>query len=242
MIRLAPYIAMRSDLSRRQAEKAILEGRISLDGQIVSTFCVDSVEGLVLDGCALERPKEARMWAYHKPVGELVTRYDPQGRATVFESVRTSVPEGPLVAIGRLDYESEGLLLFTNTPIIAHQLETSRWERTYQVWVRGRLCRKSLINLAKGACIDEIFYRPFTFVIGEQEGTRTCLTLKLQEGKKREIRLLMRAIKLQVLRLTRISFGPFELGTLGKGQLSEYASSTLRVALARGNIQIAPSS
>ena len=219
MIRLAPYIAQRAPLSRRQAEEAIKMGRIMVDGVVTTEFYAAAFETIALDGEALLLPPPAKMWIYYKPVGELVTRFDPQGRPTVFDAVRPQLPDGPLVCVGRLDYESEGLLLLTNNPAVAHSLEKGRLHRCYRVWLRGQLTEERIKELESGMTIDEIYYRPCRVMVERQSDGQSQVLITLTEGKKREIRVLMSSVHQHVTRLMRISFGTFRLGGLTAGNL-----------------------
>ena len=219
MIRLAPYIAQRAPLSRRQAEQAIKMGRIAVDGVVATDFYAESFTTIALDGADLLLPPSPKMWIYYKPVGELVTRFDPQGRPTVFDALRPQLPEGPLVCVGRLDYESEGLLLLTNAPSVAHSLEKGRLNRCYRVWVRGQLTEDRINALENGMTIEDIYYRPCRIMVERQSDGCSQVLVTLTEGKKREIRVLMSAINQHVTRLMRISFGPFRLGGLVAGNV-----------------------
>ncbi len=219
MIRLAPYIAQRAPLSRRQAEQAIKMGRIAVDGVVATDFYAESFTTIALDGADLLLPPSPKMWLYYKPVGELVTRFDPQGRPTVFDALRPQLPEGPLVCVGRLDYESEGLLLLTNAPSVAHSLEKGRLNRCYRVWVRGQLTEDRINALENGMTIEDIYYRPCRIMVERQSDGCSQVLVTLTEGKKREIRVLMSAINQHVTRLMRISFGPFRLGGLVAGNV-----------------------
>ena len=218
-VRLAPYIASHSAFSRRQAEQMIIQGRVTMDGQIIKEFVVPHIGSVSIDGQALERTPDPQLWSYYKPVGELVTRSDPQGRRTIFETLRTQVPEGRLISVGRLDYASEGLLLITNTPTLAHNLETSPLRRKYHVWVEGRLHPPHLFELSQGAYIEGIRYKPCRIKIIETKAGKAQLSMSLKEGKKREIRILLASIGLTVTRLLRLSFGSFDLGDLKERQL-----------------------
>jgi 23S rRNA pseudouridine2605 synthase len=219
VIRLAPYIAQRAPLSRRQAEQAIKMGRIAVDGVVATDFYAESFTTIALDGADLLLPPSPKMWIYYKPVGELVTRFDPQGRPTVFDALRPQLPEGPLVCVGRLDYESEGLLLLTNAPSVAHSLEKGRLNRCYRVWVRGQLTEDRINALENGMTIEDIYYRPCRIMVERQSDGCSQVLVTLTEGKKREIRVLMSAINQHVTRLMRISFGPFRLGGLVAGNV-----------------------
>ena len=228
VIRLAPYIAQRAPLSRRQAEQAIKIGRISIDGVVCTEFYSPPFETIALDGENLLVPPPPKMWIYYKPVGELVTRFDPQGRPTVFDAVRPLLPQGPLVCVGRLDYESEGLLLLTNAPSVAHSLEKGRMNRCYRVWLRGQLTSDRIKALENGITIEDIYYRPCRIMIERQSEGCSQVLVTLTEGKKREIRVLMSAVNQHVTRLMRISFGPFRLGGLTAGHVIPVADEAVK--------------
>jgi 23S rRNA pseudouridine2605 synthase len=219
VIRLAPYLASRTHLSRRQAEEALLQGRVKIDGQVVQGFHGDISGTLTLDDHLVPHETAApRLWIYYKPPGYLVTRTDPQGRPTVFERLLPHIDEPRLISVGRLDYDSEGLLLLTNAPLLAHTLETSRLARQYEVWVQGDVHEDYLELLRKGASVDGIRYRPCQIKILSTHRDYTRLLVTLREGKKREIRILMALIGLYVQRLIRHSFGPFSLDDLACDQ------------------------
>jgi 23S rRNA pseudouridine2605 synthase len=232
VIRLAPYIAQRAPLSRRQAEQAIKMGRITVDGVVATDFYAESFTTIGLDGTDLLLPPPPKMWIYYKPVGELVTRFDPQGRPTVFDALRPQLPEGPLVCVGRLDYESEGLLLLTNAPSVAHSLEKGRLNRCYRVWVRGQLTDDRIKALENGMTIEDIYYRPCRIIVERQSDGCSQVLVTLTEGKKREIRVLMSAVNQHVTRLMRISFGPFRLGGLVAGNVIPVADEAVNAFLA----------
>lgn len=226
MERLAPLLAQRFCLSRRQAEKAITQGRVTLDGEPMKHWFLEgNIEKIRIDGQIVPPLPLARLWTYYKPIGQLVTRYDPQGRPTVFETLRKHLPEGPLVCVGRLDFLSEGLLLVTNKPLMAHFLETSSWQRFYDIWVEGKISSSMLYTLSQGVYLKGIFYRPFKVKIMQKDGPFTQLRIGLREGKKREIRILMTSIGLTIHTLLRISFGPFHLSSFLPGNIKEIPSS-----------------
>jgi 23S rRNA pseudouridine2605 synthase len=230
--RLAPYIAARSVLSRRQAEQALLDGRITLNGIPITSFCFSqdqahSLNQLALDGTVLDLPP-AKVWMYHKPMGVIVTHYDPQGRLTFLEALGEHCPDGPLVSVGRLDLYSEGLLLLTNRPSIAHKLERSSWRRRYRVWINGMLSPEAMTWLEQGPTLDGIVYRPCSISIEQANAQGSCILLTLQEGKNREIRRLIGALDLKIQRLVRIAFGPFALRNLALGTLKDIPASFLK--------------
>lgn len=211
MIRLAPYIASRSALSRRQAERAILEGRVTVNGVVWRDFLIDSHSEVVLDGRPVSVLPSPMLWSYFKPRRQIVTRHDPQGRTTVFDVLRTYVPDGPLLTVGRLDYDSEGLLLVSNSPTLVHMLETSPMERCYTVHVHGCMKETHLERIRRGCTYEGIHYRPCAIKVQKRQGKNGILKIVLTEGKNREIRRLMRSAHLSVARLMRQSFGPFAL-------------------------------
>lgn len=221
MIRLAPYVARCSALSRRQAEEALLQGRVWIDGKMVTDFLVSQVGEVRLDGTLLEPPPTPNLWVYYKPREQIVTRWDPQGRLTVFDALRPKISEKRLLSVGRLDYLSEGLLLVTNTPAMAHGLETSGLKRTYRVWVRGKVDGDRLKKLREGVSIQGTRYRPCSLRLEQSQGETSRFWIALQEGKNREIRILMAWVGASVTRLLRLSFGPFILGSLGVGQVKK---------------------
>lgn len=161
--RLAPYIAARYPLSRRQAEDCIRNGHVSLNGAVVSQFALPVQElekgHIIIQGVSLKAsPDEPKIWLYYKPLHQVVTWRDPLGRETVFQQVRQHIPNGPLFSVGRLDYMSQGLLLFTNTASIAHNLEKNPWSRTYHVWVHGPLHHVPWRILGAGMCWKGVEY------------------------------------------------------------------------------------
>lgn len=228
LTRLSPYIAMRAQLSRRQADQAIADGRVTMDGVVVTSYNIVLTKPLFLDGKRLPEPDEARLWIYHKLPGEIVTRHDPQGRTTVFEKARHLLNyQGPLVSIGRLDYLSQGLLLLTNNPRLSHQIETSQWTRLYEVDVRGRLDERDLRTVEEGVCVEGIVYNACSIVPKKSQGSYHRLEIELDEGKNREVRVLMRAMGLHVVHLCRLRFGPLDLGRLRAGEIQEVSPSRL---------------
>lgn len=225
-IRLGPYLASRTALSRRQAEEAVRQGRLSMNGEVVSSYTLTLTGDLYLDGQKVCEPEERKVWIYHKPPREMVTHWDPQGRPTVFETVRDILRyEGPLVSVGRLDYRSQGLLVMTNTPKIAHTMETSRMPRVYDVEVQGLWNDKNIKEIEKGVCIDGIEFEPCQIRHKETRGEHHKFHITLTEGKKREIRILMEAIDLHVTFLCRLSFGPILLKGLPMGHVKELSPS-----------------
>ncbi len=231
--RLAKFMARSGVCSRRQAEEYILQGRITVDGQTVETpaFNVEGNETILFDGEKLPALEQTRMWIYYKPVGLVTTHKDEKGRATVFENLPPHMPR--VVSVGRLDLNSEGLLLLTNNGALSRELELPQnaWSRKYRVRVHGQINEEKFKNIEQGVSINGISYGKVKITIDEKIGTNTWLTVSLNEGKNREIRKLMQFAGLEVARLIRISYGPFQLGNLKKGELKEVPFKVLKEQL-----------
>lgn len=223
MERLAKRIAQAGVCSRRDAEKLILSGRVSVDGVVISTpaLNVNDTNVVMVDGRVLSEKPKARLWGVYKPVGLITTHKDPQGRPTVFESLPAKMPR--VVSIGRLDLNSEGLLLLTTDSHIARhaELPTTKWPRYYRVRVFGNVDPVKLAELEGGVTIEGIHYGRIEAEIDRQSGRNTWLYITLYEGKNREIREVMRHLGLQVNRLVRVAYGPFQLRGKQPGDLWE---------------------
>ncbi len=233
--RIAKRIARAGVCSRREAERRILAGRVSLNGQALRDPAVnvgprDLVE---VDGALLAAPEPARLWRYHKPAGLLTTDRDPEGRPTVFETLPPHLPR--VVSVGRLDLASEGLLLLTNDGGLARELElpSRGWVRRYRARVRGRVDEARLARLAGGAEIDGWRYGPITASLDEQRGGNAWLTVSLAEGRNREVRRVLEHLGHPVNRLIRLAYGPFQLGNLPRGAVAEVKRKALREQLGR---------
>lgn len=225
MERLAKRIAQAGVCSRRDAEKMILEGRVKVDGQTISTpaFNVELTNVVSVDGWNLSEKPKPRIWGFYKPVGLITTHKDPQGRPTVFDSLPSRMPR--VVSIGRLDLNSEGLLLLTTDSTIARyaELPTTQWPRYYRVRVYGEVDPRGLAELKTGITYEGIHYGRVDAEIDRQSGRNTWLYITLYEGKNREIRQVMRYLGLQVNRLVRVAYGPFELGDRLPNDLWEFS-------------------
>ena len=175
--------------------------------------------------------EKTRLWLYYKPVGFVTTHKDEKGRQTVFDILPSSMPR--VVSVGRLDMNSEGLLLLTNNGALARELELPKnaWSRRYRVRVHGKIDEEKMAQLQEGVVIDGVVYGKVSIVIDQKTGTNTWLTITLNEGKNREIRKLMKFIGLEVARLIRVSYGPFQLGSLKKGEVKEVAQKVLKEQL-----------
>lgn len=231
--RIAKYLARSGVCSRREAEKLIEQKRVTVNGEIVDSpaFNVEGTEKILLDGEKVTRPQDTRLWLYHKPVGLVTTHKDNQSRPTVFDNLPVGMPR--VISVGRLDLNSEGLLLLTNNGELSRALELPQngWSRRYKVRVHGFLDKKKIDDLAQGTVIDGVHYGSAKVVIESQQGTNAWLSVTLNEGKNREIRKLMNSIGLEVARLIRLSYGPFQLGSLKKGEVKEIPQKVLKEQL-----------
>ena len=234
--RLAKFMARSGVCSRREAEKLIEQKRVTINGEIVQTpaTLVEGNENILLDGEKLPQTETTRVWLYHKPVGLLTTHKDEKNRATVFDNLPAGLPR--VISVGRLDLNSEGLLLLTNNGELSRKLELPQngWKRRYKVRVHGVLNKNKLAELEKGVTIEGINYGAVKIEIESQNGTNSWLSVTLSEGKNREIRKLMNSIGLEVARLIRLSYGPFQLGSLKKGEVKEVPQKVLREQLGSG--------
>lgn len=231
--RLAKFMARSGVCSRRQAEEFIRQQRVTVNGEVVDTpaFNVSGNEKILLDGEKLPEKQENRLWLYHKPVGLVTTHKDEKGRPTVFDNLPVGLPR--VISVGRLDLNSEGLLLLTNSGELSRTLElpSNGWSRRYKVRVHGIVDDKKLQNLQNGIVIDGVSYGSIKAVVESKQGTNSWLTVTLAEGKNREIRKVMKAIGLEVARLIRLSYGPFQLGSLKPGEVREVPQKVLKEQL-----------
>jgi 23S rRNA pseudouridine2605 synthase len=234
--RIAKVIARAGICSRRDAEKLILEGRVKLDGVLITSPAVNVTENNVVqvDEKPLAPPEAARMWRYHKPSGLVTTHKDEKGRPTVFASLPRNL--GRVVSVGRLDFNSEGLLLLTNDGDIARRMEipASGWTRTYRARLFGKVTQADLDRLATGITIDGIKYGPVVADLERSKGMYSWATVKLKEGKNREVKRVMERLGLKVARLIRTAYGPFQLGQLAEGQVEEIPARMWREKLGIG--------
>jgi 23S rRNA pseudouridine2605 synthase len=228
--RIAKVIARAGLCSRREAERWIAEGRVILDGKILDTpaVTVTAANQIIVDGEPLPGAEKQKVWRYHKPAGLLTTHNDPEGRPNLFDSLPPEMPR--VISIGRLDLSSEGLLLLTNDGDLARELElpASGWLRRYRVRVHGRPDEKTLNSLANGVTVDGIRYKSIQAELDRQQGANAWLTVSLIEGKNREIRRVMEHLGWTVSRLIRTSYGPFQLGSLEKGEVEEVRGKVLK--------------
>jgi len=228
--RIAKRLARAGLCSRREAEAWIRAGRVAVDGKVLDTPAVN-VTGkstITVDGNPLPAAEPTRLWRYHKPAGLVTTTRDPQGRPTVFEKLPADMPR--VVSVGRLDLNSEGLLLLTNDGELARRLElpSTGWLRRYRVRVRGRVEPARLEALAAGIEIDGVRYGPIRARLDRQLATNAWLAIALAEGKNREVRRVCEHLGWPVQRLIRLSYGPFQLGKLARGAVAEVPARVLR--------------
>ncbi len=228
--RLAKRMAGAGLCSRREAEAWIAEGRVKVNGKKVLTpaLNVSSSDAVVVDGKLLQAREETRLWLYHKPAGLVTTHKDPEGRKTVFEALPKNLPR--VISIGRLDLNSEGLLLLTNDGSLARKLElpSTGWIRRYRVRAYGGITPSMLEGMKKGVTVDGINYGSIEAVLDSQKGDNSWLTVSLREGKNREIRKIFEHFGCTVSRLLRLSYGPFQLGSLAKGEVKEVTGKVLK--------------
>lgn len=231
--RLAKFMARSGVCSRREAEEFIRQERVTVNGEVISSpaFNVEGTEKILFDGEKLPQKDKTRLWLYHKPTGLVTTHKDEHNRETVFNNLPAGMPR--VISVGRLDLNSEGLLLLTNNGELSRELELPKnaWSRRYRVRVHGRLDKKKLAELQNGVTIEGVAYGKVEALIDSENGSNAWLTVTLNEGKNREIRKLMKYIGLDVARLIRVSYGPFQLGTLKKGEIREVPQKVLKEQL-----------
>src|SRR5204863_1899269 len=227
--RIAKVLARAGLCSRRDAERWIAEGRVAVDGTVLTTPAVTVTpdSNIRVDGKPLPGRERARLWRYHKPAGLVTTHRDERGRPTVFAALPAGLPR--LVSVGRLDLNSEGLLLLTNDGALARRLElpSTGWARRYKVRVHGEVEPERLAALEKGITMDGVSYGPIRASLEREQGSNAWIALALREGKNREVRRVLEHLGLPVTRLIRLSFGPFQLGNLARGEIAEVPKKVL---------------
>ncbi len=228
--RVAKVIARAGLCSRRDAEGWILEGRVSVNGKVLESpaFNVGATDEIRVDGQPLKEAERTRLFLFHKPRGLVTTARDPEGRPTIFDSLSEDLPR--VVAVGRLDINSEGLILLTNDGGLARVLElpATGWLRRYRVRAHGAIEQARLDALAAGVTIDGIHYAGIEARLEREQGSNVWIMMGLREGKNREIKRVLEHLGLSVNRLIRVSFGPFELGDLAEGEVAEVRTRALR--------------
>lgn len=231
--RIAKVIARAGLGSRREAETWIAAGRVAVNGTTIASPATDvtGADRITIDGQPLPARERTRLFLYHKPRRLMTTHADPQGRPTIFQNLPRGLPR--LISVGRLDFNTEGLLLLTNDGALARLLElpATGWLRRYRVRAHGAITQQQLDRLRGGLTIDGIHYGPIDANLDRQQGSNVWLTLEIREGKNREVRNVLGHLGLSVTRLIRVSFGPFQLGELDEGKVEEVRTRVLREQL-----------
>ena len=228
--RIAKVLARAGVASRREAERMIEAGRVSVNGKALTSpaLNVTSKDKIAIDNNPIAEAEETRLWLYNKPTGLVTTNSDEKGRETVFDHLPEDLPR--VMTVGRLDLNSEGLLLLTNDGALKRKLElpSTGWLRKYRVRVNGRPTDDTLAPLRKGVVLDREKFQPMNVSIDRQQGANAWLTVGIREGKNREIRRAMESVGLTVNRLIRISYGPFQIGQLKTGAVEEVRRKIVR--------------
>jgi 23S rRNA pseudouridine2605 synthase len=231
--RIAKVMARAGLCSRREAEAWIAAGRVTVNGQKISSpaLNVSPSDRIVVDGKPMPQAERTRLYLYHKPRGLVTTSADPEGRPTIFDALPKGLPR--LVTVGRLDLNTEGLLLLTNDGGLARVLEhpDTGWLRRYRVRAHGRVTQAQLDELRPGVTVDGVRYGPIEATMDREQGANSWITFAIREGKNREVRNVLEHLGLQVNRLIRISFGPFQLGDLDDGAVEEISTRHLKEQL-----------
>ena len=229
-LRIAKFIAQSGVASRRQAEKMIIEKRVQVDGKIIESAAlnIDKDSKVKVDGKEIFKQNKLRVWSLFKPNGIIVTNTDSKKRKTIYDILPNNLKK--IISIGRLDINSEGLILLTNSGEFSRYLElpVNNVERQYKVRVRGNIDIKKIKLIENGITINGVNYSKNKITIGKKTGVNSWLSITLREGKNREIRKLFSYIDLSVNRLIRISYGPFKLDDMKKGELREIPSNFLK--------------
>lgn len=228
--RIAKVIARAGVASRRESERLILEGRVTVNGEKITSPALDVLPGdkIMVDGRKLDEPQETRLWVYYKPIGLVTSESDEKGRQTVFDALPRDLPR--VMTVGRLDLNSEGLLLLTNDGDLKRRLElpSTGWLRRYRVRVNGSPSDLTFAPLRRGATIEGEEFAPMEIRLDSQQGANAWLTVGIREGRNREIRRAMAHVGLQVNRLIRVGYGPFKLTGMEKNEVVEVKRRVLR--------------
>ena len=234
--RIAKWLARAGIASRRDAEKLVEDGVVTLNGSKVThpaTFVTEG-DAVTVRGRPVATAERTRLFRLHKPDGLVTTHKDPEGRATVFEKLPEGLPR--LVSVGRLDLNSEGLLLLTNDGTLARKLElpSNGWTRRYRVRAWGAIDERALAALARGITVEGVKYGPIEASLESSAGDNSWISVALDEGRNREVRRVMAHLGLVVNRLIRVAYGPFQLGRLPRGAVDEVPGKVLREQLGAG--------
>lgn len=228
--RIAKILARAGVASRREVERMIEEGRVKLNGKVLTSpaINVSGTENIEVDDKPIAKIERTRLWLYHKPQGLVTTNHDPEGRDTVFDNLPDDLPR--VMSVGRLDINTEGLLLLTNDGGLARTLElpSTGWLRRYRVRAHGKIDQDKLDSLKDGIAVDGVLYGAIEATLDRTQGANQWITMGLREGKNREIKVVLGALGLEVNRLIRLSYGPFQLGELAQGKAVEVRGRLLR--------------
>ena len=228
--RIAKVIARAGLASRRGAEDIVRAGRVAVNGKVIDSpaLNVTTSDKISVDGKPLQAAEPARLWRYHKPTGLVTSAKDEKGRSTIFDKLPEELPR--VMSVGRLDINSEGLLLLTNDGELKRKLElpSTGWMRRYRVRIHGRPSDESFKPLRDGLTVEGERFQPMQITLDRQKGANAWATIGLREGKNREIRRAMEAVGLTVNRLIRLSYGPFQLGDLAQGTVEEVRPRIMR--------------
>jgi 23S rRNA pseudouridine2605 synthase len=231
--RINKFIANAGICSRREAERLIDAGRVKVNDKVLEElgYKVGASDKVEVDGAIIKAPKGLRFFVHHKPSGLVTTNKDELGRDTVFDHLPSDLPR--LVTVGRLDLNTEGLLLLTTSGELARALElpSKGWVREYRARVHGRVTDEKLAHLKSGVTYEGMHYDTMDTVVDQVMGGNSWLTIKITEGKNREIRNAMSVVDLEVSRLIRTAYGPFQLGQLNRGAIQEIKGDALRAML-----------
>jgi 23S rRNA pseudouridine2605 synthase len=231
--RIAKVVARAGLASRRDAEEWIVQGRVTVNGRVINSPALDVTANdvIAVDGAPLPPRERTRLFLYHKPRGLMTTHADPEGRPTVFDHLPEGLPR--LISIGRLDFNTEGLLLLTNDGGLARVLELpdTGWLRRYRVRAHGEVTQAQLDQLRNGIEVDGVKYGSIDATLEHDQGANVWLVFAIREGKNREVRNVLAHLGLEVNRLIRVSYGPFQLGELGEGAVEEIKTRVLREQL-----------
>ncbi|MGB5905168.1 MAG: pseudouridine synthase [Xanthobacteraceae bacterium] len=231
--RIAKLMSRRGLASRRDAEEWVTQGRVTVNGRVINSPALDVTENdvVMVDGKPLPERERTRLFLYHKPRGLMTTHSDPEGRPTVFEHLPEGLPR--LISVGRLDFNTEGLLLLTNDGGLARVLELpdTGWLRRYRARAHGEVTQAQLDALRDGLEVDGVKYGSVEATLEHDQGSNVWITIAIREGKNREVRNILGALGLEVNRLIRVSYGPFQLGEIEEGQVDEVKTRVLREQL-----------
>jgi 23S rRNA pseudouridine2605 synthase len=231
--RIAKVLARAGVCSRRDGERLIADGRVSVNGKTLASPALNVTpdDDIRVDGRPIAEAEPTRLWRYHKPVGLVTTHRDPEGRPNVFDHLPDTLPR--VISVGRLDLTSEGLLLLTNDGELARRLElpATGWLRRYRVRAYGRVTQEELDALADGVEVEGVRYGPINAQLERMQGSNAWIAVSLNEGKNREVRKVLAALGLKVNRLIRIAYGPFQLGALASGAVEEVPRRVLAAQL-----------